>query len=143
MVGGKCKRQIILLNSICTNLSPKRCLTEEKVFWKKSNLEIYLVMFNVILKYQTTSKTLWPTFHASSRTKMLVEMILARSWQNMPRQKDFWLSLEECQFKVTSWRMEQSLLHCFTFTWTCGWFGENFIILYNKLRWSASVSSEC
>ena len=76
VIGGTCTRQIILLNSICANLFPIKCLSEKKLFWRLSNQEAYLVLFNVILKYPRNFE------------KLLLK--------NMPTKKEFWLKLGEC-----------------------------------------------
>ena len=89
-------RQITLLNCICMNRSSTTCLSKKKDFWKKSNLQVYLVVFSVILMYPRIFEKLLPTFHPPSRALMLVEMPLIRLWNNFPRRKDFWLTLGEC-----------------------------------------------
>ena len=72
MIDGKPTRQIVFLNTICANLSPTKCLSEKKHFSRISNLEVYLVMPNVILKYPGISEKLLPIFHPSSRTLLFV-----------------------------------------------------------------------
>ena len=75
-IGGKCKRLKFLLNGICTNPSPTKCFSEKKDFCEISNLEVYSVMFNVIMKYRRIRKKLSPTFHPSTRRLLFVEMTL-------------------------------------------------------------------
>ena len=58
VIAGNFTRQIILLNSICANLSPTKCLSVKKDFWKMSNLDVYLGMFNMILKYEILREAL-------------------------------------------------------------------------------------
>ena len=121
-------------------ISPLQKASERRnTFGKKiSILVVYLIKFNVILKYLRISENLLPTFQPSSRTIMLVEMTLVRFWKKVPKKKDFWLSLEKCYFQAISWRMEQSLHRCCSFIWTWGWFAKKFIASCNTLLWSAS-----
>ena len=136
-IGGKCTRQMILLNSICASLSPAKCLSEKEYIWRISNLGFCLVMFNVILKYPRIFEKLLPFFHSCSRRLLLVEMILVQLWKNMPRKKDCWLNIGKCWCQSVSWRMEQSVHRCCSFIWTWDCFGRQFIVLCNRNRWSA------
>ena len=89
-------KQIILVNSNYAKLSPTKFLSEKRNFKRISKLEVYLVMFNVILKYPRLSEKLLPFFHPSSRTLLLLEMTLVPLWKNMPRKKHFCPNLAEC-----------------------------------------------
>ena len=75
MIRRKCRRLIILLNSICSNHRSTKCPSENKDVWKISNREVYLLIFKVILKYPRISEKLLPTYHPSSISLMLVEDI--------------------------------------------------------------------
>ena len=57
-----CTRQIFLLTIICAKFRPIKCLSETKDFWRISNLEVYLVMFKVILKYPRISEKAFANF---------------------------------------------------------------------------------
>ena len=81
VIGGKCTWQITLLNSICTKLCPTKRLSANKDFWINSNLKVFSVKFIVILKYPRISEKLFPIFHPSSRTLMLLEMKMVRLWK--------------------------------------------------------------
>ena len=69
-IGGNYTRQIKLMNSICADHSPTKCFSEKKNFWTISNLEVYLVKFNVMLKYPRLFEKFLPTSHPSSTTLM-------------------------------------------------------------------------
>ena len=79
----------VSVNSSCTKRFRKKGLSKKKDFWKMSNLEVYLVMFIVILKFPRISENFLPTFLPSSRMVILVEITLVPLQKNMPRTKDF------------------------------------------------------
>ena len=58
-------------------------------FRKLSFQEVFLVPFNVILKYPRILEKLLPTFYPSSRIIVMVEITLVRLRKNVPRKKDF------------------------------------------------------
>ena len=73
-------------------------LREEKLL--ESNLEVYLVMFNVILKNPRMCETLLKTFHPSSRRLLLVEMTFVHLWENMLRKKELWFNQRNCWYQA-------------------------------------------
>ena len=92
------------------------------------------------IKVPRIADQLLQTFQASSRILMLVEMTLLRLWENMPRKKEFWLSLKHCQYQAFSWRMEQSLHRCCLFHLTLGLVCKKTFVLCNTHQWSASTT---
>ena len=76
VISGTCTGQIRLLGSMCGNFSPTKCLSQKKNRRRISNLEVYLVMFNVVLKYPRIFEKLLPTFHPSPKRLRFVEMTL-------------------------------------------------------------------
>ena len=74
------KTENILREHLRESFHNKMPLRDERLL-KTSNLEVYLVMFNVILKYPRISEKFLPTLHPSSKTLMLVDMTLVRLWK--------------------------------------------------------------
>ena len=89
IIGGTCARQTVLLNSICAIFSSTEDLSEKKDIWRISNLEIYLLMFNVILNYMRIFQKLLPTSRRSSGTLVSIEMTRVHLGKNMLRKKEF------------------------------------------------------
>ena len=96
MIDGTCTRQTKLLNSICMNLFPTKCLSKKKDFRRIPNLEVYLNMFNMSLKYPRISEKLLPTFHPSLQEQYCWQR---RRWSVYQR-KSSDLTYENANFKL-------------------------------------------
>ena len=94
------KTDNIVKQHLRKSLPYKTPLGEKKFFWIISNLEVYLVMFNVILKYPKIFEKLLPTFRPSSRTLTLVERTLVHLRKIMPKEKEPWFSLGNAKIKL-------------------------------------------
>ena len=85
-------------------------------------MEVALVTFNAILKYQRISGIFFVIFQPLSRTIMSSEMTLVHLWKHTLRKRGIFLNLRDCLYRAVSWKMEQSLHSCCSFIWIMGWF---------------------
>ena len=119
--------------------SPIRGFREETLLENiKSGLS--LAMFKVILKYPKMSEKPLANVHLASRTLMLAEMTFGRLWNYMPKKKDFWLSQENCDFKLNlgEWNNHYTVAALLSGLGPC--LQKKYIALCNTLQWSGSIS---